>query len=101
VHSSLAKTTNPYENDFLADLFVVKKHQAYSRREKNDRRTAFIGEKFKDVWAVGNAEMDKKIKEEYEKRTKETADFQKEREDKRKELMRKTKEYQHKQVRDK
>jgi hypothetical protein len=58
---STIKEPLPVVNDFLSDLFKVKRHQAYSRRERNDRRTAFIGEKFKDVWTIGNAEMDRKI----------------------------------------
>jgi len=65
----------PVYNDFLNDIFTVKRHQAYSRREKNDKRTAFIGEKFKDVWAVGNAEMDRRIKQEFEDRQKMNIEF--------------------------
>jgi hypothetical protein len=66
--------STPVYNDIFNEIFVVKKHQAYSRREKTDKRTAYIGEKFKDVWAVGNAEMDRKIKDEFEKRTKMNAE---------------------------
>ena len=83
----------PVYNDFLNDIFTVKRHQAYSRREKNDKRTAFIGEKFKDVWAVGNAEMDRRIKQEFEDRQKMNIEFLQERDRKRKELMLKTKEF--------
>ena len=89
------------EADFLSELFTIKKHQAYSRRERNDKRTAFIGEKFKNAWTQGNADQDRRIREEFEKRTKQTADFMIERDQKRKELMLKTKEFQHKQIRDK
>ena len=91
---STIKMSTPVYNDIFNDIFVVKKHQAYSRRERTDKRTAYIGEKFKDVWAVGNAEMDRKIKDEFEKRTKMNAEFLQEKEEKRKELMLKTKDYQ-------
>ena len=69
----------PLYNDIFNDIFTAKRHQAYNRRERNDKRTAYIGEKFKDVWAVGNAEMDRRIKEDFEKRQKEHNDFLEER----------------------
>lgn len=94
MYSTINKVSTPVYNDIFNEIFVVKKHQAYSRRERTDKRTAFIGEKFKDVWAVGNAELDKKIKEEFEQRTKMNAEFLQEREKTRKELMLKTKEIQ-------
>ena len=92
--------TPPQYNDFLNDIFTVKKHQAYSRREKNDKRTAFIGEKFKDVWAVGNGEMERRIQQEFEDRQQMNIEFLQERDRKRKELMLKTKEFQTKQMKE-
>jgi hypothetical protein len=73
--STIKVPSTPVYNDIFNEIFVVKKHEAYGRRERTDKRTAFIGEKFKDVWAVGNAEMDRKIKEEFEKRTKMNSEF--------------------------
>lgn len=91
----------PLYNDIFNDIFTAKRHQAYNRRERNDKRTAYIGEKFKDVWAVGNAEMDRRIKEDFEKRQKEHNEFLEERQQKRKSLIMQTKEFQTKQIKDK
>lgn len=45
------------------------------RRQRADKRAKIIGEKFSDVWAVGDAELDKKIADEAEKRKLENAKF--------------------------
>ena len=47
----------------------------YVRRQRADKRAKIIGEKFSDVWAVGDAELDKKIADEAEKRKPENAKF--------------------------
>jgi hypothetical protein len=103
MYSTIKESTvepQPY-NDFLNDIFTVKQHQAYQRRERIDKKTAFIGEKFKDAWAVGNAEMDRKIKQEFEDRLKTNVEFLQERDRTRKELMLKTREFQSKQMKEK
>ena len=68
MNSSFHKFNETGYNDIFNDVFAVKMHQAYSRMEISDKRTAFIGQKFKDAWTVGNAEIDKRIKDEFEKR---------------------------------
>ena len=70
------KSPVPKYNDIFSEVFAKKTHQAYQRRERADLRAQFIGNKFSDIWATGDKELDKKIAEEAERRTVEKAVFQ-------------------------
>lgn len=79
-------------------MFAQKQHQAYQRRQRADKRAQIIGEKFSNVWAVGDAEMDKKIAEEAERRKIENSKFLDQRLKQKKDLAAVTREQQKKQV---
>lgn len=69
------KSPVPLYNDIFTEVFQQKQHPAYIRQERASKRAEIIGKKFSNVWAVGDAEMDKKIADEFERRTLENARF--------------------------
>lgn len=92
------KSPQPVYNDIFSDIFAQKRHQAYVRQERAEKRAKVISDKFADVWAVGDAELDKKIAAEAERRTLENAKFLDQKKKKHQELARVTREFQSKQM---
>lgn len=80
---STMKPPTPKYNDFLNTVFAKKQHQSYKLGEKTELRTKIILDKFKDQFYVGMTDLDKRIQEDYVKRTVEFAKTQDDRRTKR------------------
>lgn len=101
-HFNTLKAPAPVYDDFLNDLFANKRHQAYARCARQERRTQVIEAKFKENWSgSGKVEFDRKIHDAYIKTNEEFSNTMDQRKNTRERLANATKEFQKKQMRDK
>ena len=96
-HFNTLKAPTPVYDDFLNDLFANKRHQAYARCARQERRTQVIEAKFRDNWSNDQqVEFDKKIHEAYTKQNEDFSNTMDERKVTRDKLANETKEFQKK-----
>ena len=96
-HFNTLKAPTPVYDDFLNDLFANKRHQAYARCARQERRTQVIQDKFKDNWSgSGRLEFDRKVHEAYLRQNEEFSNTMDQRKTARERLAQETKEFQRK-----
>ena len=61
----------PQYDDFLNSVFESRKHQAYRRFDRQEKRCKFMADKFEKTFTSTFVDLDKRIAEDAEKRTKE------------------------------
>lgn len=94
-HFNTLKAPTPVYDDFLNDLFANKRHQAYARCARQERRTQVIEAKFKDNWSgSGRVEFDRKVHEAYLRQNEEFSNTMDQRKTARERLAHETKDFQ-------